>query len=187
MFRAAISRSFAAKYQTPFLQWRIIKGDTVAINTGKDKGKVGEVLKVYRKTNRVLITGINVKLKKIKSDMDGEIKGGIKPVIRPIHVSNVNLIDPVSGKPTRIRMAYNDEGKKVRISKKTQSVIPKPVGDMQTYESRHKGKVDGPLDTSAAKVLKITYKGEDFDRVKREFEEYISKKDRIESLLIFDK
>lgn len=186
MFSSALTRGFAA-YQKRFKSWKIVQGDTVAVLSGKDKGKIGEILKVNRKTNQVLVSNVNIKLKKFRvSGQDDELEG-VRPVVRPIHVSNVNLVDPESGKPTRIRTAYLADGTKVRVSKRSGSLIPKPNRDNLTYENRHMKKVDGPLDTSSSKAVEVTYLGEDFGAIRRDFLAHIAEKERVEALLVFDK
>lgn len=171
--------------QIPFDRWRIVRGDKIVVISGKDTGKTGTVIRVYRKTNQVLVEGINIKLKRIQGSPQDEAKGTIHKKIKPVHVSNVSLIDPESGKPTRIRFGYLGDGKKVRISTKSGSIIEKPFDHGYKQEVRNKNKVDGLLDTPAEKVLQLTYKGEDFDSIKREFEKYIQEKERKEKLLVF--
>lgn len=82
--------------------------------------------------------------------------------MHPIHVSNVALIDPELGTPTRIKIGYLADGKKVRISKKSGSIIEKPTFPYFSPAYYNKDKIDGLLDTSPAKSIEITYKGEDF-------------------------
>lgn len=96
---------------------KIKKGDTIIVITGKDKGKTGEVSKVFPKKNRVLIQGINVYKRHLKS-RDG-IEGGIYPVERPLDVSKVMLLDPETQKPTRVSYKIADNGKKVRVAAKS--------------------------------------------------------------------
>lgn len=95
--------------------------------SGKEKGKRGIVKKVYRKSNLVMVEGINKKLKKVKSSIEEEIKGGIKIIYHPLHVSTLALIDPVYDKPTRIKFGFLQDGKRVRVSKKSGSIIEKPM------------------------------------------------------------
>lgn len=186
MLASRISRNFA-KFQTPFSPWKIVRGDQVWVNTGKDKGKIGQVFKVNRKTNELLVDGINVKLREVKNNPNEMEKGGVVPINRPIHVSNVNLIDPESGKGTKVRIGYLSDGSKVRISKKSKQVIPKPNMEVLSYASRHRNRDDGPQDTPARLVMLATYAGEDFSSVREDFEKYITEKERMESLLVFDK
>ena len=105
----------------------------------------------------------------------------------PLHVSNVQLIDPQINKPTRIRYAFTEDGSKVRVSKKSGAIIPKPDRDDKTYFARTKGRETGPSDTAPDLVVKKTYQGEDFLKVKAEFEEYIRMKEEKEELLVFKK
>ncbi|ACK41244.1 50S ribosomal protein L24 [Listeria monocytogenes] len=99
------------------------KGDKVKVITGKDKGKSGKVLAAFPKKDRVLIEGINM-VKKHTKPSNVNPQGGILNVEAPIHVSNVMLIDPKTGEPTRV--GYEVKGdKKVRVAKKSGEVIDK--------------------------------------------------------------
>ncbi|HGI6542377.1 TPA: 50S ribosomal protein L24 [Listeria monocytogenes] len=99
------------------------KGDKVKVITGKDKGKSGKVLAAFPKKDRVLIEGINM-VKKHTKPSNINPQGGILNVEAPIHVSNVMLIDPKAGEPTRV--GYEVKGdKKVRVAKKSGEVIDK--------------------------------------------------------------
>ena len=157
------------------------------VNTGKDRGKVGKVMRIHKLSNAVTVEGINLKTKSVKANPEEETQGGLVKVPRPVHVSKVSLVDPDSGKPTKIRMAYLKNGDKVRVSKKSGTIIPKPSRVYKKYRLRHKGKTDGPKDTPAKKVLKVSYRGEDFASIKRDFEAYIKEKERLENLLVFNK
>ena len=95
----------------------IKKGDTVFVNAGNDKGKTGKVLAVYPEKDRVIVEGINMVSKHTKPNSKNP-QGGIVKQEAGIHVSNLQLIDPTSGKP--VKVTYKMEGdKKVRISKKS--------------------------------------------------------------------
>lgn len=100
----------------------IKKGDMVFVNTGKCKAKTGRVLKVLVKENRAIVEGLNM-LKKHTKPSAKNPQGGIIEQEGSIHVSNLNLIDPKSGKPTRIgrKVSFDANGKKtvVRYSKKS--------------------------------------------------------------------
>ena len=100
---------------------KIRKGDTVQILSGNDKGKTGEVLETIPKTSRIIIKGINIRKKHIKSKKQGE-EGGIVPVECSIHSSKANVVCPKCGKATRIAMKVED-GKKVRVCKKCGAII----------------------------------------------------------------
>jgi len=98
------------------------KDDTVIVITGKDKGKKGRVLAAYPRENRVLIEGVNMVKKHAKPSQQNP-QGGILNQEAPIHVSNVMLVDPKSGKATRVGYKVLDNGKKVRVAKKSGEVI----------------------------------------------------------------
>jgi large subunit ribosomal protein L24 len=101
-------------------KWRVKKGDTVQIIAGKDKGIRGEILLVEREERRVVVKGANVCTRHKKPSMNDP--GGLVKKEKSIHVSNVMLIDSTDDKPTRVGMKMVD-GKKVRFSKRTGSVI----------------------------------------------------------------
>jgi len=94
------------------------KDDTVIVITGKDKGKKGRVIAAYPRENRVLVEGVNM-VKRHTRPSQANPQGGIIEREAPIHVSNVMHIDPKSGEPTRIGYKILDNGKKVRIAKKS--------------------------------------------------------------------
>jgi len=95
----------------------IKKGDIVYVNTGTDKGKTGRVLRVLIDKQRAIVEGLNMITKHAKPNAKNP-QGGIEKVEAPIHISNLNIVDPKSGKPTRIgRKEVN--GKLVRYSKKS--------------------------------------------------------------------
>lgn len=145
--------------QVTFKSWQILKGDNVVLLNGRDKGKQGAVTKVYRKSNQVVVDGINIKHKITRSKEDKIEK---KPLSYPVHVSKVSLIDPEEKKPTRIFYAFRkDTGEKVRIAKKSGAIIPKPNREQLTRAARGKSREAGAKDTPAAKVLEVTYTGED--------------------------
>ena len=96
----------------------IKKGDTVYVNAGNDKGKTGRVLRVLVSKKRAVVEGLNMVSKSAKPSAKHP-QGGIIKMEAPIHVSNLNLLDPKSGKPTRVGRRKNEEGKTVRYSKKS--------------------------------------------------------------------
>src|SRR5690606_17059455 len=98
------------------------KDDNVIVITGKDKGKKGRVIAAYPRQNRVLIEGVNM-VKKHTRPSQANPQGGIIEQEAAIHVSNVMHIDPKSGQPTRIGYKVLDNGKKVRVAKKSGEVI----------------------------------------------------------------
>ena len=99
---------------------KIKKGDQVIVITGRDKGKTGEVIQAMPKESKVLVRGINLVKRHTKPTQENA--GGIVSKEKPIHVSNVALIDPKSGKATRVGIKL-DKGQKVRIAKKSGEVI----------------------------------------------------------------
>jgi large subunit ribosomal protein L24 len=100
---------------------KIKKGDEVVVLTGKDKGTKGEVLKVLPKESRVLVQGVNVITKHNKPSQLSN--GGIEKKEASIHVSNVALVDPKAGTPTRVGYTTLKSGKKVRVARKSGETI----------------------------------------------------------------
>ena len=96
----------------------IKKDDTVIVHAGEDKGKTGKVLKVLVDKNRAIVEGINIVSKSAKPSAKNP-QGGIVKQEAPIHISNLSLVDPKSGKATRIAIKTTEDGKKVRIAKKS--------------------------------------------------------------------
>lgn len=99
------------------------KGDKVMVITGKDKGKTGVILAAFPKKDRVLVEGVNIIKKHMKPNQDNP-QGGIISQEAAIHVSNVMIIDPKSGEPTRVGYKIED-GKKVRVAKKSGELLDK--------------------------------------------------------------
>lgn len=96
----------------------IKKGDTVIVNTGEYKGQKGRVLEVIRDKERAIVEGINMVSKHTKPNAQNP-NGGIIKKEAPIHISNLNLVDPSSGDPTRIGRKLGNNNKLVRYSKKS--------------------------------------------------------------------
>ena len=101
------------------------KGDTVRVMRGDDKGKEGRVMKVFTKTGRVLIEGVNI-VKKHRRARRPEEQSGIIEMPAPVNASNVMLIDPKTGEPTRARARIDTDGTKERVSVKTGEPITTP-------------------------------------------------------------
>ena len=97
---------------------KIKKGDTVYINAGNDKGKTGKVLAVDTEKNRAIVEGINMVSKHTKPNSKNP-QGGIVKQEAGVHVSNLQVVDPVKGGPTKIGRRLNDKGKLVRYAKKS--------------------------------------------------------------------
>jgi large subunit ribosomal protein L24 len=100
---------------------KLKKGDQVIVLTGKSKGTKGEILKVLREEERVLVAGVNVVKKHTKPSQSGP--GGIENVERSVHISNVALADPKTGKPTRVGYKTLKDGKKMRVAKRSGETI----------------------------------------------------------------
>ena len=98
-------------------------GDKVIVIAGSNKGKEGTVKKVLREENRVIVEGVNLVKRHTKPTQENA--GGIISKEAPIHVSNVALIDPKSGKATRVGIKVEKDGSKVRVAKKSGEVIGK--------------------------------------------------------------
>ena len=104
----------------------VVRGDQVMIVRGDDKGKRGEVIRVYPKKGRITVKGVNI-VKRHRKARTAEEQSGIIEMEAPIHVSNVMLLDPKSGEPTRTRMRLDEDGTKERLSVKSGDAIPKPA------------------------------------------------------------
>lgn len=100
----------------------IRKGDTVKVLSGDDKNKTGKVLEIVTAKNRALVEGINI-ITKHQKPSAGKPEGGIKKMEGGVHISNLMLVDPASGKPTRTGRKLNESGKLQRYSKKTGEFI----------------------------------------------------------------
>lgn len=96
----------------------IRRGDTVYVNAGEDRGKTGKVLKVLVEKQRAIVEGVNIVTKAQKPSAKNP-QGGFVKMEAPIHISNLNVIDPKTNKPTRIGRRLNEEGKLVRYAKKS--------------------------------------------------------------------
>lgn len=101
---------------------RIKKGDKVVVIAGKDKGKTGSVLKVYPEESRVIIEGVNI-VKRHTKPSQANPDGGIIEKEAPMHISNVAMADPKTGKPSRVGYKFLEDGKKVRYAKKSGEMI----------------------------------------------------------------
>ena len=102
---------------------KIKKGDTVEVVTGQDAGKRGRVLKVDPPRGRVVIEGVNMIKRHTRPNPQKRIQGGIVEREAPIHVSNVMLVSPDSGRRTRVGFKVLDDGRKVRVSKTDGAIL----------------------------------------------------------------
>src|SRR3954466_7989179 len=106
------------------MKLHVTKGDTVRVVRGDDKGKEGKIIRVYPKTGRVVIEGINI-VKRPRRARRPEEQSGIVDFPAPIHASNVMLLDPKSGDPTRTRRRIDEDGTKERLAVKSGEAIPR--------------------------------------------------------------
>ena len=98
------------------------KGDTIQVISGRDKGKVGEISRVIPKTSQVVVEGVNVRTKHVKPQQEGE-SGQIVTFEAPIHSSNVMLYSTKEKTVSRICYTFTEDGRKVRMLKKTGEII----------------------------------------------------------------
>ncbi|KAG1355142.1 50S ribosomal protein L24 [Cocos nucifera] len=136
--------------------WKILRGDNVMIIRGKDKGEMGVIKRVIRSQNRVIVDGKNLVKKHIKQGQGHE--GGIFSIEAPLHVSNVQVLDPVTGRPCKIGYKYLEDGTKVRISRGQQAsgaIIPRP--EILKQRRKPRPTESGPKDTPIDLVLEKTY------------------------------
>jgi large subunit ribosomal protein L24 len=103
-------------------KFKIKKGDTVIVITGKDKGKSGNVMSLITDTNRVFVQGINIVKKHRKATQENP--GKIDEIEASIHISNVSHVDPDTGKPTRVKYEFKD-GIKKRVSVVSGTILDK--------------------------------------------------------------
>ncbi len=96
---------------------KIKRGDTVVVISGKEKGERGEVKEVLPKENRVVVEGINERTRHARPTQNNQ--QGLYTFYAPIHVSNVMLVDPNSGEPTRVGYRLTDSGEKIRVARKS--------------------------------------------------------------------
>jgi large subunit ribosomal protein L24 len=100
---------------------KIRKGDRVVVMTGRDKGKTGEVRQVMPTENRAIVGGVN--LVRRHTRQTAQTEGGIISKEAPIHLSNLAIADPKTGKPTRVGFRTLDDGRKVRVAKRSGDLI----------------------------------------------------------------
>ena len=103
----------------------IRKNDSVVVTTGKDRGKRGRVLRVVPDKNRLIVEGVNIIKRHTKANPQRNIKGGLVEREAPLHASNVQLVCPECGKPTRLGKKILGDGRKVRVCRKCEGVVDK--------------------------------------------------------------
>ena len=109
-----------AKIKTP-----VRKNDVVVVRSGKDRGKRGRVLRVLADTNRLVVEGVNIIKRHTRPNPQKNVKGGIVEREASIHASNVMLLDPDSNEPTRVGIKTLPDGRRVRIGRKSGTVVDK--------------------------------------------------------------
>ena len=102
----------------------VSKGDTVRVMRGEDAGKEGKIIRVFPKSGRITIEGINI-VKRHRKARRAEEQSQIMDMPAPVHHSNVMLLDPKGGAPTRVRYRIDDDGTKERIAVKSDQAIPR--------------------------------------------------------------
>lgn len=138
-------------------RWDIVKGDKVEVVNGPEKGKQGLVLKVVRKRNSLLVEGINMKKRIIPATQ--EYRGAMVTQESLLHYSRVQLVDPTTGKRTRVQRKFQ-EGEKVRVATATGVIIPKP--DSLKKMSRPR-KINEITDTPTQYVMEKTYEPPNYE------------------------
>ena len=103
----------------------IRKNDSVVVTTGKDRGKRGRVLRVVPDKNRLIVEGVNMIKRHTKANPQRGVKGGLVEREAPLHASNVQLLCPECGKPTRLGKKILGDGRKVRVCRKCEGVVDK--------------------------------------------------------------
>jgi large subunit ribosomal protein L24 len=103
----------------------IRRNDNVVVITGKDRGKRGRVLKVLPEKNRLVVEGVNIIKRHTKPNPQRQIKGGLVEREAALHASNVQLVCPECGKPTRLGKKILGDGRKVRVCRKCEGVVDK--------------------------------------------------------------
>ncbi|CAK9323474.1 unnamed protein product [Citrullus colocynthis] len=147
---------FAGAAEKLIRHWKVLRGDNVMIIRGKDKGETGVIKRVIRSQNRVIVEGKNLVKKHIKQGQGHE--GGIFSIEAPLHVSNVQVVDPATGKPCKVGIRYLEDGSKVRVSRgigASGSIIPRP--EILKIRTTPRPSVAGPKDTPMDVVLEKTY------------------------------
>jgi large subunit ribosomal protein L24 len=103
----------------------IRKNDNVVVITGKDRGKRGRVLKVVPDNNRLIVEGVNLIKRHTKPNPQRNVKGGVVEREAALHASNVQIVCPECGKPTRVGKKILGDGRKVRVCRKCEGVVDK--------------------------------------------------------------
>ena len=138
--------------------WRVLRGDTVVITAGRDKGLTGTVTRVLRKRRKVVVEGRNLVKKTVKRTEDNP--GGIITKEAPLAYSNVRIRDPQTGFPVRMAYRYAEDGTKVRVtvgSRASGAIVPRPEKLRARKTAAPAG--DGPNDTGPGAAAERTFRG----------------------------
>ena len=103
------------------MKFRIRRGDNVVVLSGRERGKRGKVLRVLRKDARVLVQGVNIVRRHTRPSPQNP--GGVLEKEAPVHISNVAITDPKLGKPSRVGFTRLEDGRKVRVAKRSGEVL----------------------------------------------------------------
>ncbi|KAL4629540.1 putative 39S ribosomal protein L24, mitochondrial precursor [Arapaima gigas] len=135
--------------------WSVFRGDTVEILSGKDEGKQGKVVQVFRNRNWVILEGLNTHYRYVGKT--AEYRGTYIASEAPLLLKDIALVDPSDRKPTEVNWRFTEEGERVRVSVRTGRIIPKPVFQRKDGIVPQQWK-DGSKDTSPEDTLEKTYK-----------------------------
>ncbi|CAM9192028.1 unnamed protein product [Discosporangium mesarthrocarpum] len=142
----------------PPKRWTILRGDDVMVVNGVHRGKKGTVKEVIRKQNRVIVEGVNMR-KYQEKPKNGQGRGKTVTREAAIHVSNVNVVCPETGLPTKVSRRFLEDGTKVRVAKRSGAVIPRPA--ILEVRRTPRSNVIGPRDTLEEDVNEVTFRGLD--------------------------
>ena len=137
-------------------RWNVVRGDKVVVVNGRHRGQSGVVQHVLRKSNRLIVEGVNVRDRLLYAPGD-EDKVKVKtPAPCSVHYSNVNLVCPVTNLPTRVARRFLDDGTRVRVAVRSGAIIEMPEVLKERHKPRAPG-VPGRKDTEEDDVLEVTY------------------------------
>mmetsp|Transcript_16701 Transcript_16701/g.33248 ORF Transcript_16701/g.33248 Transcript_16701/m.33248 type:complete len:184 (-) Transcript_16701:284-835(-) len=138
-------------------KWSLVRGDKVQVvhRRHAEFGKSGTILQIDRRRDRVKVEGVNMKPFIVKGNKALNIKGWTEERERMIPYGSVNLVDPVTGLPTRVYKKFLEDGSKVRVSKKSGAIIPRP--EILSIRKRPLRVTEGDCDTTGDEVWKETY------------------------------
>ncbi|GMH60065.1 hypothetical protein TL16_g13021 [Triparma laevis f. inornata] len=139
-------------------KFSLLRGDLVEVINGPSTGERGLIKSVLRKNARLIIEGVNIRPRKLKSNPATGLSATVEDRPVSVHYSNVNLVCPMTDKPTRISRKYLEDGTKVRVSKLSGAIIPRPP--ILTERRKPKRTALGDKETAEADVFEVTYNPE---------------------------